>query len=414
MDGTTDPLERLEPLLEHATRTTSFYADIERPHLEAFPVVTRRVLQRQPETLHSSAYSDVPVREVTTSGSSGRPVTVRQDKGKRLRSIADTIHMNELCGLLVGDPLLWMKAWGDADTKAGLVRRAQNVTTFEVRGLDDERIERVLDALRDRPIKAMLAYASALQAMARFVKQRGIDARAFELRVIISDSESLPERLRGELETIFGCPVADRYANEENGMLAIAAPGSGAFRLNRASFVFEFLDLHDDRPQRAGEPARVVITDLYNYAMPLIRYDTGDIAVTPVQEASSPASIERLEGRRLDLVLDTDGRVVSSTMLATAMDPFPQLRQYQLRQLDTHAFRLLVVDAEDVYTSDEIEEALVGLLGIGTQVVVNRVADIPAEASGKFRVMVPLGHTEDIDGVVVDPIDQVGRGTEDG
>ena len=397
MDGTTEAPERLEALLDHARRTTPFYTDVESSRLDAFPILTRPVLQRQPEALHSNAYANATFREVTTSGSTGRPVTVRQDQGKRLRSIADIIYMNEICGLLVGDPLLWMRAWGEETNRAGLVRRAQNITTFEVRGLDEERMQRVVDTIRHGSMAALLAYPSALRAIARFVDDRDVDARAFGLRVVFSDSESLSSQLRDELETTFGCPVADRYANEENGMLAIVEPGADAFRLNRASYVFEFLGLDDDSPQRAGELARVIITDLFNFAMPLIRYDTGDLAVVPKHSGPSPTTIERLEGRRLDVVLDMAGRAVSSTMLATAMDPFEQLQQYQLRQLDTHAFRLLFVDAEDVYTAEQLEGALVVLLGHGTDITVERVTDIPAEANGKFRVMVPLGRAPEFD-----------------
>lgn len=388
--GRRDPMERLQPLLEHAIRTTPFYAEVGTPRLHAFPVATRPTIQRRPEAFHSAAFKGARLREVTTSGSSGRPMTVRQDRGKRSRSIADTIHANEMCGLFVGDPLLWMKAWGMHDTTGGLVRRAQNVTMFEVRGLDDARTQSLVDTLRDRTVNGVLAYASALEVLHRFIEARGIDARAFGLRVIISDSETLPRRVKRDLEATFGCPVADRYANEENGILALARPGDDQFRLNRASYVFEFLDLHTDEPQRAGQLARVVITDLYNYAMPLIRYDTGDLAVAASNGDRGPATIERLEGRRMDLVHDTAGRVVSSTMLATAMDPFDRLSRYQLVQLDPHAFRLCVVGADGIYTSEQLTSALEALLGEGTRIVVDHVADIPAEASGKMRVLVPL------------------------
>jgi hypothetical protein len=116
----------------------------------------------------------------------------------------------------------------------------------------------------------------------------------------------------------------------------------------------------------------------------------------------------------MDLVLDTAGRVVSSTMLATAMDRFDQLREYQLRQSGEHSYRLLVAGAEGVYALEELRHALIGLLGSGTRVTVEPVADIPPEANGKFRVMVPLPHADAMDGEPSSPVKQASEETARG
>jgi phenylacetate-CoA ligase len=394
MDGEVEPSRRLEPLLEHAIRSTPFYADVDRPSLDAFPVLTRAALQREWESLQATTPEHASAREVNTSGSSGRPVTVRQDRDKRRRSIADTIYVNEKCGQRVGDPLMWMRAWRPETSETGLVRRLQNITTVDVRGLDEEHLGRIVDTLRQRRINALLAYPSTLATLSRYVLAQGLDARDLALSIIINDSEMLAPALKRELEATFGCHVADRYANAENGMLAFAMPGAEAFRLNRASYVFEFLDLEEDRPQPDGEMARVVVTDLFNRAMPLIRYDTGDLAVPILQDGVGPTALERLDGRRADLVEDMAGRLVSSSMVVATMDGFPRLERYQLQQLDAHAFKLRVIDPERSYPVPELTRALLDLLGQGTAISVDRVTDIPAAPSGKFRALVSLAREQ--------------------
>lgn len=388
--GARDPEERLAPLLEHALRTVPFYASVSSPHLDAFPVVSRVMLQQQPGAFSSSAFDSANLRVVTTSGSSGMPLTVRLDRDKRLRSIADTIHVNETLGYRLGDPLLWLRAWPSLNRRQRLAKRLQNIVAFEVRGLDGSRMEKIIDTVRDQRGGAMLAFTSGLSALVSYIEEHGISTGSLGPGVIINDSEAMPAGLRRRVATAFGCPVADRYANNENGILAAMTPDADEFTLNRASFVFEFLKLDRDEPQEPGKAARVVVTDLYNSAMPLIRYDTGDLAVAAKHAGPRATAIRSLEGRRMELIHDTAGRLISSGMVAVAISPFDKILQYQLRQEDTHAFRLLVRGSADRYPDQELGGALNDLLGAEATVSVEWVAHIPAEESGKTRTVVPL------------------------
>ena len=87
------------------------------------------------------------------------------------------------------------------------------------------------------------------------------------------------KQLRINLRKVFGCNVVSRYSNQENGILAQELVDSDYFVINNASYWIEFLKLIQMWGADIGELSRVVVTDLFNYATPVIRYDTGDLAV---------------------------------------------------------------------------------------------------------------------------------------
>src|SRR5690606_35186909 len=105
-----------------------------------------------------------------------------------------------------------------------------------------------------------------------------------------------------------------RYSTEETGVLAHQCRTAGGHHLNTASYVFEFLKLDADIPAEPGEPARIVVTDLFSYGMPLIRYDIGDVGVLGADSCSCgcqlPVLLE-IQGREVEQVYDVVGQRVS-------------------------------------------------------------------------------------------------------
>lgn len=78
-----------------------------------------------------------------------------------------------------------------------------------------------------------------------------------------------------KLEKQFNCTVRSWYSNEENGIMGIQKEEDESYRIDTESYYYEILKLDSDEPAEPGELGRIVITDLYNYAIPLIRYDNG-------------------------------------------------------------------------------------------------------------------------------------------
>jgi len=387
MSGSGASLVTLRSLLDHAAGTTQFY----QPYagdLDDFPVVDKAAYKQAYSAFQSSDYVEAQLHERKTSGSTGTPFSVGQDPRKRHRAIADLIYFNELAGQRLGDRLMRFRTSRSLPMSRPK-RLMQNIAFVDHVSMNDDVMDEVVRMLRREDINCILAFSSKLWLLARYIERRGYTSDEFGLGAIISVSETLQPDVKRRIEMAFGCPVSDRYANEENGVFASTRPGTDLLVLNRASYRFEFLKLHDDEPEAIGNVARVVITDLYNYAMPMIRYDTGDLAIVGEEINGEATAVQSIEGRRADVIYDTVGREVTAAAVSAIMAArFLDISQFQLVQEDAAAFDLRVSLGEADYHQDDFPAALAELLGADAQISVEFLESIPSGPTEKYRAVI--------------------------
>ena len=379
----------LRDLLEHATRTTSFYESFTNLELGDFPVVDRSVIKRDQGRFRSSTFEGARLHQRRTSGSTSTPFSVVQDPDKRRRTNAEIIYFNQTAGLRVGDRLMWIRS-AQLLPVSRRQRIIQNVIPVDHLGLDDLRREQIVELLRREQVDGIVSPSSALDSLARYIEARGYPSDQFGVRAIISIAENLPPASRRRIETAFGCPVTNRYSNQENGALACSKPGGEPLYLNRASYRFEFLQPQRNEPQAPGRLARVVVTDLFNRAMPMIRYDTGDLAIVgDVDDAGLAMNLATVEGRAIDVIYDASGGAVSSAWASDVMSKvFPDILQFQLTQDAAASYRLKVVLGDASYSVSDLVAELQKWLGTTARISVEFVDTIPSLASGKQRPVI--------------------------
>jgi phenylacetate-CoA ligase len=388
----TPPDDRLEAILHFAVEHAPFYAPCRGfGSLQDFPVIDKQVIKAHGEAFRSDVFRNARLQVMHTSGSTGTPFAVLQDPDKRRRVLAEMICFGRRAGYQVGDRFVFTRVWNRLNRKPWHVALRENAIMFDISSLDGTRLEALRALLRsDTDIRCMLGYPSTLGPLARHLEQRSDGPESFHLRTIISISERLPQQLREALRSRFGCTVVARYSNQENGVLAQQCPDRDEYHLNTASYVFEYLRLDGDQPARPDDPARMVVTDLFNRAMPLIRYDTGDVVVRQPDTACGwrTETLREVEGRRMDVLYDTEDRRLSPVVVCNAFWPFTGLRQFQLIQ-EARGQYTLVLNGADPGGTDESFAAIVrGFLGAEAAVTVQRVDRIPQLASGKFSVVV--------------------------
>jgi len=389
MAGQGDTDEQLGRLLEHATRTTSFYAPLAGRGLADFPVIDRAFCRQHIGELRSSAFSDGQLRSVSTSGSTGTPLTVHQDRSKRHRTVADLIYVHEAAGLALGEKLMWIHEWTSESAKSRLGELLQNVVPVRQKTLDARGEDTVIQRLHRERFRGLLAFGSELWSLARRIEGHHPDERgSFGLAVVLSHADDLAPSTKGRVRAAFGAAVVDRYSNSENGILAWTRPDEDDFQLNRASFRFELLRLESDEPSAPGELARVVLTDLYGFATPLIRYDTGDLAIVGDVGPYGATTIRSLEGRRTNLVLGSLGQRVSPVTVTHVIANFHDLLEWQFIQERPGSYRVLVTTGDARRDPDELAAALRSVLGADARVSVEPVERIPRRANQKYQAII--------------------------
>lgn len=385
---------QLNILLKHSIDTVKYYSSISEIKLDNFPVVNKSIIKSDQNLFISEKYSIEKLLKVTTSGSTGTPFITYQDISKKRRNYADTLYFARLAGFDLGMCLIYLKIWVREKMASKFHYKIQNIIPVDVIKFEDKQIEQLIKELENKnnTTFAALGYVSALEQIIRYLDKKSKSFIDAKFSSVITMSESLSFESKNKLESIFRCPVVSRYSNLENGIIAQQETnGKNRFLINTASYFIEILEFDKDERVADGETGRIVVTDLYNFAMPLLRYDTGDVgAIERDPDEPNKVFLSKVEGRRLDLLFDTNGQIVSSYIVYKNMWQYPEIQQYQLVQTHINKYKLIVnIDAEFKHESKLIDE-FKEYLGKDAIIVVEYVSEIPLLASGKRRKIVNL------------------------
>ena len=142
--------ERINALLSHAVKTTDYYKNCNAAAgLSSFPLVDKQIWRDHYEEFQSSAFKEAKDNRVmTTSGSTGTPFSMIQDRGKILKNTADSIFLSELGGYRIGDKIAFIRVWVDNVRKSRLQLTMENSIMMESSSLNDESVKGMLETIR--------------------------------------------------------------------------------------------------------------------------------------------------------------------------------------------------------------------------------------------------------------------------
>ncbi len=381
----------LENLLKHASQTTPFYKDYNGiSDINAFPVIRKTVIQENFKDFQSEPYINKQNYKVSTSGSTGTPFFLFQNDNKRNRNRADVIYFSGQSNFKLGNRLFELEVWRSHNKKGKLISWLQNIVQFDISRLTDSRISHFISLLkRYKGQKNILGFASSLEQICLYLDRNNVDLQHLNLNSVIANSEYLNQYTKTTLSKHFKTPILSRYSSEEVGIIAQQTCDSTEhFVINHASYYVELLGLNEDKPVNPGEFGRIVVTDLFNHSMPIIRYDTGDIARL-LQLENGQTKFEKIEGRKMDLIYDTKGNIVSSFVVYTKFyNYYKLLKQYQFIQQGEKEYEVKL----NIIDTFPHEQALISSIkkdfGEDAKVTISYVDEIPLLSSGKRKKVV--------------------------
>jgi phenylacetate-coenzyme A ligase PaaK-like adenylate-forming protein len=419
--------QKLSPLLAHAARHVPFYRDYCRKHgIEPEQLRTAEDLRTLP-VLNKSDYRErgiekffaenVPAHrrlERSTSGSSGDPFCFVIDRQATPIIFASHLFYDSWFGFrpfdryirIVSPPAAAPAVPRSAPVyfryRQALTKKLQTwyethtqekISVWNVDGQGAVEIWRRIDAFRPDFI---LGYTSTLSTIASELLERNLRL-LHHPRAVVTIAESLTPLRRQLIEEYFGTPVVDRYGLREFGSWsAQSCPISlNSLHINTELVVCEILR-DDGQAAKAGEIGKVVLTDLHNYAMPFVRYFTGDVAVAGGTGCACGRGfplIGEIQGRSIECLHTPSGKVLSPAILGHYLFVYhaqqKAVRHYQLIQESQDRVRLLVVPASG-WNEDcrqHLHSTLASLLGGEFTTSVEAVSEIPLESSGKRSII---------------------------
>lgn len=394
--------QRLRELVTDAAATSPFYAkrfaeagiDPQRVQsiedLRSLPLLTKADVRSELARILSTEYRQENLVGAKTGGSTGEALRVFCDRaGVEIRAAA-ALRADIWSGWRLGQPVA--AVWGNPSRPRTFKHRLRGwlkdrVFCLDTMKIDEAAIERFVADWRSWRPGLLYGHAHSLYILAEALRARGIALRP---PGIVATSMMLIRPERKVIEEVFGVPVTDRYGCEEVSLIACECEQHRGLHLNAEHAYVEFL--RDDGAACApGEDGRIVVTELVNRGMPMIRYEVGDRGVPsdrPCACGRAMPLMESLTGRTADFLVAMDGsRVAGVSLIERTLTRFAGIRQMQLIQDRHGAAGVNLVPAEgwNEQVRAELIAELRSHLGAGFAIEVREVPSIALERSGKYR-----------------------------
>ena len=352
--------------------------------ISQMPLMTKKDIKRKISSLKlKNAY-----KKFYTGGSTGEPLMIVYSKNRSIIRAASALYYNGLAGYKLGDSFLIVRS----RNRNRLVKYLKNETLFIPENLSEESIDGLWEKIvRDR-IRFLVGYPSVFSEICSFLnKKKKKKKRHHSIKAIISTAEPLVSDEAKMLADTFNCIVLNRYANEENGIIAQQHTFGGELFVERYGLYVEVVDSNTLLPVKKGESGKVVVTDYYSDLFPVIRYDTGDYAVAGRYDNNGHLlTLYEINGRIVDQFRKTNGEVFSPLTLGPYIRrPLTNLglyAQFQFAQLSKYSFELRIkTDMPDIpeQTKTEISLGLKKVLGKEAEVSIVIKDEIKRFNSGK-------------------------------
>jgi phenylacetate-CoA ligase len=332
------------------------------------------------EKIHSWAY---------TGGSYGEPLKVPYSLKRNFIRTATFKYFNELGGYQIGDSFALIRA----KDKSKLLKVLRNELIVIPTDISRNALHSILDQLVMNKVKVLIGYPTVMFELAKVISDNSEIKKQLKITNLISASEMLDWGKREFIYEAFGCPFIDRYSNEEVGLIAQQNEFGKDYFVNKYGVYVEIVDPVTKQSTPSGEIGKILVTDVTNDLVPIIRYDTGDLAVAGEYSGQRVVSLKRIIGREVEKLLNTSGNPISSLALGPQIyKPLSRdhaLVQFQLVQTKSTEYIFKVKGEKNCVRDStilEIKTNLQGVLGIDADIKIEFVDDIPPQASGKRPV----------------------------
>ncbi len=361
---------RIRSLLEYCSRYVPYYRDFFKEtgaepgdfgsleQFSKFPALTRQTLLDNRETLKSDLQT-YRVFKNSTGGSTGEPVTFYQDQVYLLRSLASIDFASSLCGYLPGKKQLFL--WGserDVAQNIDWKKRVKNyignslwINTF---GISRSRLYYLAEKISKWRPDVIFAYTSSARLLAEAFEKKKI--RPLPNPAVQLTAETVTALDREYIAKNLGAEVFNRYGSRE---VSIVAHECKAHRGLHIFTPTNYLELGEQEKDTGYFP--IIVTNLTNRTMPLLRYEIGDLAL-PATGEPCPCGlgfprIAHVTGRISDLIRTPSGDLFHGEYFTHLFYGIEVVRRFQVEQTSLSDLSIRIEMSEPGY-SEEITSYL--------------------------------------------------------
>ena len=407
---------KLGQLLQHAVSNTAYYRDRFAPDCEfleppadvdiastggtpdsAYLTLSRLPLLSKDDIrscIGAMVWHEAPGGLIlySTGGSTGEPLRFFIDRRRQAFDQAARFRAHRWFGVEPGDRQLYL--WGSPIewTRTDSIRRWRdrlfNHRLLSAFDMSPERLDKYLDAWDQFQPVSLFGYPSSIALFVDHAKRRRrkLDLRALKA-VFVTGEVCLPAD-RDAIADYFAVPVADSYGSREAGFITHQCP-SGHHHITAENVIVEIV--HNDVQVPVGDTGEIVITHLDAYAMPMIRYRTGDIGRLKPGRCICGRGLPMMDvvqGRTTDHLRMPDGTVKHALSIIYPLRELNAVRRFRVVQEANGTVTIDVVADRAGVTRENIASAVRPVVGTDLSLDVRIVDDIPTLDSGKHQYVV--------------------------
>jgi len=390
-------LSKLNTILEHATYSCTFYKkykmQMEDPlvWLTKFPILSKKEISGKTDDFISNKFKKDTLIKYETSGSSGIRSTVYLDRKEQ--SICRAILLNwwEWNGYYIGKPLVQTGISPDRGIIKSLKDFLLSTLYIDAFGLTEPDILKKLDRVKNKKGMHLFGYASSLYVIAKVAGKNNIQLK-FDLAM--SQGDKLFDHYQKAIEEEFDTKVVEDYGCNE-GMMIGQKKDLPYFYIYTPHIYLELVDDHGNLVPD-GKIGRVIITKLDGFAMPLIRYDTGDLAIKlplekyPAKRDMAFPLLEKVIGRNTDIIKTPDGKSLIVHTFTGIFEFFPEIIQFQVVQNELDKITIKYIPSEDFNLEilTKIEASFIDRTKSKIEINWESVSEILPSKSGKPQLII--------------------------
>lgn len=395
--------KKLNFLIRHAAETSNWYKriindigldiskEITLADLQRFPITTKKDIRENTSFFISSNFDPGKMPKAKTGGSTGVSLNLFFDERCQKLRNGGQIYADSFSGWQPGSRIAAI--WGNPPKAVSLKQKIRSfllerMIYLDTMDLNPRTMNDFIEHWRRFSPDMIFGHSHSIYIFAKYL----LEQKVTDLRPIgvVTTSMMLLDHERQIIEDAFQCKVSNRYGCEEVGLIAVECEEHKGMHINSSHIILECLD-ENNIPVPYGTSGKLVITDLNNFGMPLIRYKVEDVGVLSDRLCTCGRTtpiLERLEGRVADFLKKPDGgQVAGVSLVERTLTKIPGIEQMQLVQEKLNEITINRVKGPEYthQTDDALLTEFGQIFGADVALIIRNVEKIPQEKSGKYR-----------------------------
>ncbi len=390
----------VDNLLNHSCKNVKYYKEIFEGYFnkdmsfKEVPILTKNIIKENFKEIISNDLNKRSWYCNSTGGSTGEPLRFVQDKKYIKWAYANNYYYYKNI-LGIDEPKSKkIVLWGSekdlfenkTSLKTNLVTLLNNTISLNSFKMTDEYMDKYINYINSYKPDLIRGYAGSLYEICRYAERK--NKKIHTPQFVISAAETLRSEMRKKIEEIFGTKVYNFYGSREISSIAGECK-EGCMHILPGNYI-EILK--GNAEVKVGKEGKIVITNLFNYAMPFIRYEIGDLAIKGPKKCKCGSvlpTMKKVTGRITDHFLLENGNVIPAEFfihLIGVVCNLDAINKFQVIQEDYNELRILVVLNSDMKLAEKknIENKIKVVMGEKCRITWETVNEIPKTKTGKF------------------------------